>query len=66
MRRAIEPGYGKWTFPGGYVDWGALAAAPGPLILHATATHLPDAARTLNKPVPSARTIAALLKIEGR
>jgi uroporphyrinogen III methyltransferase/synthase len=31
----------------GDVDWGALAAAPGPLILHATATHLPDAARTL-------------------
>ncbi|ULE34193.1 uroporphyrinogen-III synthase [Mycobacterium sp. IDR2000157661] len=29
------------------VDWAALAAAPGPLILHATATHLPDAARTL-------------------
>src|SRR3954465_2162892 len=31
----------------GDVDWSALAAAPGPLILHATATHLPDAARTL-------------------
>ncbi|HEV7419432.1 MAG TPA: bifunctional uroporphyrinogen-III C-methyltransferase/uroporphyrinogen-III synthase [Mycobacterium sp.] len=31
----------------GDVDWGALAAAPGPLILHAAATHLPDAARTL-------------------
>ncbi|MCH9760156.1 MAG: bifunctional uroporphyrinogen-III C-methyltransferase/uroporphyrinogen-III synthase [Actinomycetia bacterium] len=31
----------------GDVDWGALAAAPGPLILHATASHLPDAARTL-------------------
>lgn len=31
----------------GDVDWGALAAAPGPLILHATATHLPEAARTL-------------------
>ncbi|AMO63279.1 uroporphyrinogen-III synthase [Mycolicibacterium phlei] len=29
------------------VDWAALAAAPGPLILNATATHLPDAARTL-------------------
>ncbi|MEZ0340191.1 uroporphyrinogen-III synthase [Mycobacterium sp. pV006] len=29
------------------VDWAALAAAPGPLILHATASHLPDAARTL-------------------
>lgn len=22
MRRAIEPGYGLWTFPGGYVDRG--------------------------------------------
>jgi 8-oxo-dGTP diphosphatase len=22
VRRAIEPGYGKWTFPGGYVDRG--------------------------------------------
>ena len=31
----------------GDVDWGALAAAPGPLILQATASHLPDTARTL-------------------
>jgi uroporphyrinogen III methyltransferase / synthase len=31
----------------GDVDWAALAAAPGPLILHATATHLADAARKL-------------------
>jgi uroporphyrinogen III methyltransferase / synthase len=31
----------------GDVDWAALAAAPGPLILQATASHLPDAARTL-------------------
>ncbi len=31
----------------GSVDWESLAAAPGPLILHATASHLPDAARTL-------------------
>ena len=22
MRRAIEPGYGRWTYPGGYVDRG--------------------------------------------
>ncbi|WP_099024292.1 bifunctional uroporphyrinogen-III C-methyltransferase/uroporphyrinogen-III synthase [Mycolicibacterium palauense] len=29
------------------VDWAALAAAPGPLILHATPQHLADAARTL-------------------
>jgi ADP-ribose pyrophosphatase YjhB (NUDIX family) len=21
-RRAIEPAFGRWTFPGGYVDWG--------------------------------------------
>ena len=28
VRRAIEPGYGKWVFPGGYVDRGeALHAA---------------------------------------
>jgi ADP-ribose pyrophosphatase YjhB (NUDIX family) len=28
VRRAIEPGYGKWVFPGGYVDRGeALEAA---------------------------------------
>jgi ADP-ribose pyrophosphatase YjhB (NUDIX family) len=28
VRRAIEPGYGKWVFPGGYVDRGeALTAA---------------------------------------
>ncbi|WP_396925941.1 uroporphyrinogen-III synthase [Mycolicibacterium sp.] len=31
----------------GEVDWAALAAAPGPLILTATASHLPEAARTL-------------------
>ena len=31
----------------GDVDWAALAAAPGPLILQATASHLADAARTL-------------------
>ena len=28
VRRAIDPGYGKWVFPGGYVDRGeALTAA---------------------------------------
>ena len=31
----------------GDVDWAALAAAPGPLILQATASHLADAAATL-------------------
>ena len=31
----------------GEVDWAALAAAPGPLILTATASHLPESARTL-------------------
>lgn len=31
----------------GDVDWEALAAAPGPLILQATSSHLGDAARTL-------------------
>ncbi len=31
----------------GDVDWESLAAAPGPLILRATASHLPEAARTL-------------------
>lgn len=31
----------------GDVDWEALAAAPGPLILQATASHLAEAARTL-------------------
>jgi uroporphyrinogen III methyltransferase / synthase len=30
-----------------HVDWAALAAAPGPLILHATSSHVADAARTL-------------------
>ncbi|MBV8863601.1 MAG: uroporphyrinogen-III synthase [Mycobacterium sp.] len=29
------------------VDWGALAAGPGPLILQATSAHVADAARTL-------------------
>jgi 8-oxo-dGTP diphosphatase len=27
VRRAIEPGYGKWVFPGGYVDRGEPLAA---------------------------------------
>ncbi len=31
----------------GEVDWAALAAAPGPLILTATAEHLPEAVRSL-------------------
>ena len=26
VRRAIEPGYGKWVFPGGYVDRGETLA----------------------------------------
>ena len=27
VRRAIEPGYGLWVFPGGYVDQGEAATA---------------------------------------
>ena len=27
VRRAIEPGYGKWVFPGGYVDRGETVTA---------------------------------------
>ena len=27
MRRSIEPGYGKWVFPGGYVDRGEVLGA---------------------------------------
>jgi 8-oxo-dGTP diphosphatase len=27
VKRAIEPGYGKWVFPGGYVDRGETLAA---------------------------------------
>ena len=29
VKRAIEPGYGKWVFPGGYVDRGETLAAAG-------------------------------------
>lgn len=28
-RRAIEPAWGLWTFPGGYVDWGEDVADAG-------------------------------------
>ena len=28
VRRAIEPGYGKWVFPGGYVDRGEPLTQP--------------------------------------
>ena len=27
VRRAIEPGYGRWVFPGGYVDRGEVVGA---------------------------------------
>src|SRR5918997_6147912 len=27
IQRAIEPGYGKWTFPGGFVERGVVAEA---------------------------------------
>jgi ADP-ribose pyrophosphatase YjhB (NUDIX family) len=27
VKRAIEPGFGKWVFPGGYVDRGELLTA---------------------------------------
>lgn len=27
VRRAIEPGYGRWVFPGGYVDRGEMLVA---------------------------------------
>jgi ADP-ribose pyrophosphatase YjhB (NUDIX family) len=29
LRRAIEPGYGKWVFPGGYVDRGETLEQAG-------------------------------------
>ena len=27
VQRDIEPGHGKWTFPGGFVEWGEVAQA---------------------------------------
>lgn len=48
VRRAIEPGYGKWVFPGGYVDRGeeitlaALREAREESGLHVRIDHLID------------------------
>ena len=42
------------------VDWAALAAAPGPLILHATPTHVPDAAKALIEHGLSDQTLVAV------
>lgn len=44
----------------GDVDWAALAAAPGPLVLHATAEHLSRAALSLVEHGVSAQTPAAI------
>lgn len=44
----------------GDVDWAALAAAPGPLILHATPTHVPDAAKALIEHGLSDQTLVAV------
>lgn len=40
-RRAIHPAHGKWTFPGGYVDWGeAVEAAAVRETLEETGLHV--------------------------
>ncbi len=44
----------------GDVDWAALAAAPGPLVLHATAGHLADAASELVEHGVAAQTPVAV------
>ncbi|WP_255785733.1 uroporphyrinogen-III synthase [Mycobacteroides abscessus] len=45
----------------GDVDWAALAAAPGPLILHATPTHVPDAAKALIEHGLADQTLVAVI-----
>ena len=42
------------------VDWAALAAAPGPLVLHATSSHLADTATALVENGASAQTPVAV------
>ncbi|SIR67924.1 bifunctional uroporphyrinogen-III C-methyltransferase/uroporphyrinogen-III synthase [Williamsia sterculiae] len=44
----------------GEVDWAALAAAPGPLVLHATAGHLAEAASALTEHGLAAQTPVAV------
>lgn len=44
----------------GEVDWAALAAAPGPLVLHATSGHLAETASALTEHGLAAQTPAAI------
>ncbi|WP_299576340.1 bifunctional uroporphyrinogen-III C-methyltransferase/uroporphyrinogen-III synthase [uncultured Williamsia sp.] len=44
----------------GEVDWAALAAAPGPLVLHATSAHLAEAASALTEHGLAAQTPVAV------